>query len=222
MNAAIRLIRRDLKTAWRHSAGALAAIAFFVLCATMFPFAVGPDPEILARIAPGIIWVSALLASLLSLEPLWQQDFADGTVDALLTTPMPPETICFCRMIAHWIITGWPLVLAAPVLGGMLHLPEQAFGVLCLSLLLGTLLMSLIGGFGAVLILGSMRTGVLLALLVLPLYIPVLIFGAGAVSAAVDGMAVQPHMLLLAGMAVMALPLAPLAGAAALRQAAGS
>jgi heme exporter protein B len=190
-----------------------------VLCVVLFPFGVGPEPNILARIAAGVIWVAALLASLLSLERLFQNDYEDGSLELLTLTSLPLEAVVFAKVLAHWLVTGLPLIVAAPLLALLLNMEPAGFPVLIVTLLIGTPTLSLIGAIGAALTLGARRGGVLLSLLILPLYIPVLIFGAGAIDASLSGFTARPHLLLLGGLLVAALPLAPWAGAAALRQA---
>ena len=219
MSRFLRLVARDLRLALRQGSDATIAVMFFVLCVVLFPFGVGPEPNILARIAAGVIWVAALLASLLSLERLFQTDYEDGSLELLSLSSLPLEAAVLAKTLAHWLVTGVPLIVAAPLLAVLLNMDAQGFGVLVLTLTLGTPILSLIGSIGAALTLGARRGGVLLSLLILPLYIPVLIFGAGAIDAAVTGLTPRPHLLLLAGILAAALPLAPWAGAAALRQA---
>jgi len=219
MSRFLRLVARDLRLALRQGSDATIAVMFFVLCVVLFPFGVGPEPNILARIAAGVIWVAALLASLLSLERLFQTDYEDGSLELLSLSPLPLEAAVLAKTLAHWLVTGVPLIVAAPLLAVLLNMDAQGFGVLVLTLTLGTPILSLIGAIGAALTLGTRRGGVLLSLLILPLYIPVLIFGAGAIDAAINGLTPRPHLLLLAGILAAALPLAPWAGAAALRQA---
>lgn len=194
-------------------------VAFFVLTVILFPFGVGPEAELLARIATGIVWVTALLAALLSLERLFQADYEDGSLEALALMPLPLEAQILAKCLAHWLVTGLPLTLAAPLLALLLHLDAAGYPVLVLGMALGTPSLSLIGAVGAALSLGARRGGVLISLLVLPLYIPVLIFGVASVEAAIGGFGARPHLLLLAALLAAALPLAPLAAAAALRQA---
>jgi heme exporter protein B len=213
------LIRRDLKLAVRQGFDSLMAMVFFVLAATLFPFGVGPEPEMLARLAPGILWVAALLAALLSLERLFQADYEDGSLDLLAVSALPLPLVVAAKIAAHWLTTGLPLVAAAPVLALLLNLPASAFAILILSLILGTPSLSLIGAAGAALVVGARRAGVLLALLILPLYIPVLIFGVAAVDAAQFGFPTRPHLLMLTAVLLGAVVLAPWAAAAALRQA---
>ena len=219
MNRFRTLVMRDLRLALRQGSDATIAVMFFVLCVVLFPFGVGPEPNILARIAAGVIWVAALLASLLSLERLFQNAYEDGSLELLSLSPLPLEAVVLAKVLAHWLVTGVPLIVAAPILALLLNMEAGGFGVLVLTLAVGTPILSLIGAIGAGLTLGARRGGVLLSLLILPLYIPVLIFGAGAIDAAVTGLTPRPHLLLLGGILAAALPLAPFAGAAALRQA---
>ena len=219
MTAFRLLIQRDLRLALRQGGDAAMVVGFFVLTIILFPFGVGPEPELLARVAAGILWVTALLAALLSLERLFQADWEDGSLEALALMPLPLEAQVLAKCLAHWLVTGLPLSLVAPLLALLLHLDGAGYLVLVASLLLGTPTLSLIGAVGAALSLGARRGGVLLSLLVLPLYIPVLIFGVAAVEASVAGFAARPHLLLLGALLAGAVPLAPLAAAAALRQA---
>lgn len=219
MNAFLQLLARDLRLALRQGADAATAVLFFVLCVVLFPFGIGPEPNILARIAPGVILVAALLASLLSLERLFQADHEDGSLDLLALSPLPLGGVALVKVLAHWLVTGVPLILASPLLAMLLNLPADGFGILLLTLLLTTPLLSLVGGVGAALTLGARRGGVLLPLLVLPLYIPALIFAAAAIDAALAGLAAKPHLLLLGGLLAAAATLAPLASGAALRAA---
>ncbi|PWC88685.1 heme transporter [Azospirillum sp. TSH100] len=219
MSRFLRLVARDLRLALRQGSDATIAVMFFVLCVVLFPFGVGPEPNILARIAAGVIWVAALLASLLSLERLFQTDYEDGSLELLSLSSLPLEAAVLAKTLAHWLVTGVPLIVAAPLLAVLLNMDAEGFGILVLTLMLGTPILSLIGAIGAALTLGARRGGVLLSLLILPLYIPVLIFGAGAIDAAINGLTPRPHLLLLAGILAAALPLAPWASAAALRQA---
>ncbi len=219
MSAFRRLVLRDLRLALRQGGDAAMVLAFFVLTIILFPFGVGPEAELLARISSGIVWVTALLAALLSLERIFQADYEDGSLEALALMPLPLEAQVLAKCLAHWLVTGLPLTVVAPLLALLLHLDPAGYPVLILGMALGTPTLSLIGAVGAALSLGARRGGVLLSLLVLPLYIPVLIFGVGAIEAAVTGFPVRPHLLLLAALLAAALPLAPLAAAAALRQA---
>lgn len=219
MTAFCLLVRRELRLALRQGGDAAMVVAFFVLTVILFPFGVGPEPELLARIAAGILWVTALLAALLSLERLFQADFEDGSLEALALLPLALEAQVLAKCLAHWLVTGLPLTLVAPLLALLLHLDVAGYPVLVLSLLIGTPSLSLVGAVGAALTLGARRGGVLLSLLLLPLYIPVLIFGVLAVEASIAGFGARPHLLLLAALFAGALPLAPVAAAAALRQA---
>lgn len=218
MNRFMVMVGRDLRLALRQGSDAAVAVMFFVLCVVLFPFGVGPEPNILARIAAGVIWVGALLASLLSLERLFLADYEDGSLELLSLTRLPLEAAVLAKTLAHWLVTGAPLIAAAPLLAVLLNMDSAGFGALILALAIGTPLLSLIGAIGAALTLGARRGGVLMSLLILPLYVPALIFGAGAVDAAIHGLSPRPHLLLLAGMLAAALPLAPLASAAALKQ----
>jgi len=218
VTAAFRaMLLRDLQLALRHRSVLARPIVFFVLVATLFPLALGPERDILAPLAPGIIWVAALLASLLAAEDLFGADFADGTLDQVLLSPHPPALLILARMLAHWLTTGLPLVLISPLIALFLQLPAPALPVLLLTLLLGTPFLSLIAGIGAALTVGLRTGGLLLGLLALPLYAPVLIFAAGAVDRAAAGLPVAGPLYFLAGMLALALTLAPIATAAAIR-----
>ncbi len=219
MNGFAAVLRRDLRLALRQGSDTMVVLAFFVIVVALFPFGVGPDEKTLEAIAAGIIWVAALLAALLSLDRLFQADYEDGSLDHLLLAPLGPGGLVAAKSLAHWLTTGVPLVLLAPLLAVLMQMRSSAVPVLVVSLLLGTPLLTLIGAIGAALVLGARRGGVLLSLLVLPLYIPVLIFGVLAVEAAAAGAAARPHLLLLAALLLLALALAPLAAAVALRQA---
>lgn len=216
----IAILMRDLRLALRHGADTLAAVLFFLVAASLFPLAIGPAPETLGRMAPGMIWVCALLAALLPLDRLFGADFEDGSLDQLLLSGVAPSLIALAKTIAHWLVTGLPLLLAAVPLAIMLRLPEEALPALIGALLPGTMLLSLLGCTGAAIVLGARRGGVLLPILVLPLATPVLIFGVAAADAAASDLAVRPHLLLLLAMLAVALPLCPLAAGAALRGAA--
>ncbi|MGZ8996611.1 MAG: heme exporter protein CcmB [Rhodospirillales bacterium] len=219
MKPFLRLIRRDLRLAVRQGMDSFNAVVFFVLAVVLFPFGVGPDPAVLERIAPGVIWVAALLASMLSLERLFQLDYEDGSLELLALSPLPLEAAVAGKVVAHWVTTGLPLIVAAPLLALLLQMEANGFVALVGALAIGTPLLSLIGAIGAALVLGARRGGVLLSLLILPLYIPVLIFGVAAVDAAVLGFAVRPHLMVLAGLLLAAVVLVPWVTAAALRQA---
>lgn len=220
MNAAFAVIARDLRLAWRHPHEIVTILAFFVVASSLFPFGIGPEPQILARIAMGVVWVVALLASLMSLERLFQAEADDGSLDLLVTAPAPLELLALAKVAAQWLSTSLPLIAMAPIVATMLQLPPEGFATLMLTLILGTPGLSLFGGIGAALSVGARRGGALLALIVLPLVIPILIFAVAAVDASIAGLSPRPHLFLLAGLSVFALTLAPFAMAAALRQAA--
>jgi len=211
------VIRRDILLAFRRRSDVLTTLFFFVMVVSLFPLGVGPERALLRTMAPGILWVSALLAAMLSLNRLFALDHADGTLEQLVLSSEPLGLIVAAKVLAHWLMSGLPLVLLAPVLALQFDLPGDAVGVLAASLMLGTPVLSLIGAIGAALTLGLRGGGVLLALLVLPLYIPVLIFGSGAVGAQAEGLGSTAHLQLLAGVLAIALALAPWASAAALR-----
>jgi heme exporter protein B len=213
------LVGRDLRLALRQQADAAMIVLFFVLTAGIFPFGVGPEPNLLARIGPGVIWVTALLAMLLSLERVFLVDYEDGSLELLVLGPLPMELVVLAKVLAHWLTTGLPLIVAAPVIALLYNLDPAALPVLLLAMLLGTPVLSLIGAVGAGLILGARRGGVLIPLLVLPLTIPVLIFGVAAVDAALADLGARPYLLILGAMLLAALALTPWAAAAALRQA---
>lgn len=213
----IALFLRDLALAIRAGGGFGLGLSFFLIVTVLVPFGVGPEGAVLARIAPGILWVGALLACLLSLDRIFQLDFEDGSLDLLATAPIPLEGVVAMKAAAHWVTTGLPLVLAAPVLGLLLNLPIGAYGWLVASLALGTPALSFIGTFGAALTVGLKRGGLLLSLLVLPLYVPTLIFGAETVRRGAEGLAVATPMLMLAGITLGAIALLPFAAAAAIR-----
>ena len=211
------MLRRDLMLAWRRRADVLSTLFFFVIVVSLFPLGIGPETQLLRLIAPGVVWVAALLASMLSLGRLFANDYQDGTLEQMLLTPQPLYLIVLAKVLALWLVSGVPLALMSPVLGGQFGLSADTLLILLLSLFLGTPVLGLIGSIGAALTLGLRGGGVLIALLVLPLYIPVLIFGAGAVTASITGMSAQANLLLLAALFVLALFFSPWATAAALR-----
>lgn len=217
LNAFYHLLIRDLRLALRNRHELANPLIFFVLVVSLFPLAVTPTAEALQSMAPGVIWVSALLAVLLSLDRLFKQDYDDGSLDQLMLSPNPLMILVFAKVIAHWLLTGLPLVIVAPLLGMFMSLPADAVSVLVYSLLLGTPVLSLIGAIGVSLTVAVNRGGVLLSLIVLPLYIPVLIFGANAVDVAMDGLSVKGQLTFLAAMLALAISLAPLATSVALR-----
>lgn len=217
MSGLLAVVSRDLRLALRQGGDAALVLIFFVLAVLLFPFGVGPEPNILARISTGVLWVTALLAALLSLERLFVAEQEDGSLDQLALLPIPLPIVVLAKVAAHWLLTGLPLIVLSPLLAGALGMDPAGYPVLILALALGTPTLSLIGGLGAALTLGARRAGALLALLVLPLYIPVLIFGVAAVDAALAGLAVGPHLAILGALLLTAIPLCPWATAAALR-----
>ena len=220
MTIFLAVLHRELRLSLRHGSDSLAALLFFVLTAALFPLAIGPEPEMLGRMAPGIVWVCALLAALLPLDRLFGADFEDGSLDQILLSGLPPPGIALAKAASHWLVTGLPLLLVAAPLAVMLRMPADALPTLLAGLLAGTMLLSLLGMTGAAIVLGARRGGVLLPLLVLPLAIPALIFGVAATDAVSGGQSPRPHLLLLCAFLAAALPLCPLAAGAALRSAA--
>ena len=216
-SASRALLARDFRLLWRRRGDALNPVLFALMVASLFPLAIGPEPVLLARIAPGVIWVALLLSGLLSLDTLFRSDLDDGSLEQLLLAPHPLSLLIACKILVHWISTALPLIVATPLLAALLHLPDAQLPVLLASLALGTPLLSLIGAVVVALTVGMRRSGMLLALLALPLYVPVLIFGAGSVMAAAQGLPFDGALLLLGAGLVLALVLAPLAAAAALR-----
>jgi heme exporter protein B len=211
------VVWRDLLLAWRRRTDVLATLFFFIIVVSLFPLGIGPEQQLLRTIAPGVVWVAALLASMLALGRTFGNDYQDGTLEQLMLTPQPLYLIVLAKVLAQWLVSEVPLVLVAPVLGLQFGLSQNTLAVMTVSLLLGTPVLSLIGSIGAALTLGLRSANVLVALLVLPLYIPVLIFGAGAIEATVSGGEAQPYLLLLGATLVLALTFAPWATAAALR-----
>ncbi|MEX0349927.1 MAG: heme exporter protein CcmB [Paracoccaceae bacterium] len=213
----IALLLRDLKLAMRAGGGFGLGLVFFLIVTTLVPFAVGPQSDLLASIAPGVLWLGALLACLLSLDRLLALDWEDGTLDLLATAPLPLEAVVSIKALAHWITTGLPLVLAAPVFGVLLNLPGPGFFWLVMSLAVGTPALSVVGTFGAALTVGLKRGGLLLSLLVLPLYVPTLIFGAEVARRGAQGMETGTPLLMLGGITLATIALLPFASAAVLR-----
>ena len=211
------IVWRDLILAWRRRSDILSTVFFFVIVVSLFPLGIGPETQLLRSIAPGVVWVAALLASMLSLGRLFANDYQDGTLEQLLLTPQPLFLVVIGKVLAHWIIAELPLVLIAPLVGAQFDLSTQTLWVLFVSLLIGTPILSLIGSVGAALTLGLRGGGVLISILILPLYIPALIFGAGAVEATIIGVTAAPHLYLLGAFAVVSLLFAPWAASAALR-----
>ncbi|HRK38546.1 MAG TPA: heme exporter protein CcmB [Burkholderiaceae bacterium] len=217
MSAVLAIIRRDLLLAVRRKSEVFTALFFFIIVVSLFPLGIGPEAALLRQIAPGILWVAALLATMLGLARLFAPDHADGTLEQMVLASAPLGLLVAGKIAAHWLTTGLPLVLLAPVLGLQFGLEADALGVLVVALLLGTPLLSLIGAIGAALTLGLRGGGLLLSLLVLPLYVPTLIFGAGAVEAHISGMGAGGHLSLLAALLALAVFFAPWAATAALR-----
>lgn len=213
----LTVIRRDLLLAARRRGDWLTSQFFFVMVVSMFPLGIGADPEMLRRVAGGVLWVAALLASLLSLARLYAEDYRDGSLEQMLLSPQPALLLTLGKAIAHWVIYGIPLLLIAPILGIQFSLPPNAIGVLMLSLAIGTPILSLLGSIGAALTLGLRGGGVLLTLLILPLYVPALIFGAGAVEGMLSGVGAEAQLSLLGAFLFLSLLIAPVVAAAALR-----
>lgn len=215
--AFLALLGRDLTLAMRHRGEMANPLLFLVLVVSLFPLGIGPEPELLRRLAPGLIWVAALLAAMLSLEGIFRSDFEDGTLEQLVLSSHPMSVLVLAKVLAHWLVTGLPLLIVAPGLGIMLGLEGAALGVLMLTILLGTPILSLIGAIGVALTVGLRRGGVLLSLLILPLYVPVLIFASSAVETAAAGLGWEAQLWILGSLLVLALALSPAATAAALR-----
>ncbi len=218
MSAFWALVRRDLRLAWREGGAISTTLGFYLVVVAILPLGLGPDLNLLARIAPGVLWVALLLSALLSVDRIFHNDHEDGALELLALGPLPLELIVVAKALAHWISTGIPLVLAAPVLALLLNLPAEAFGVLLLTMATGTPATSFLGALGAALTLGLRRGGLLLSLLILPLFVPVLIFGVSAINAVIIGPSpFLPSYLILAALTLATLALTPFAAAAALR-----
>ncbi|MDY6941603.1 MAG: heme exporter protein CcmB [Pseudomonadota bacterium] len=217
VSAFFGLLQRDLRLAVRRRGELANPLVFFVIVVSLFPLALGADPDVLRRIAPGVIWVAALLASLISMDSVFRADFEDGSLEQMLLSVYPAALLVAAKVLAHWLVAGLPLLLLAPVLGILLNLSPDVLPVLLLSLLLGTPVLSLVGAIGVALTVGLGRGGVLLSVLLLPLYVPVLVFGAGAVGAALEGLSAAPQLYILGALFALAASLAPFATAAALR-----
>ena len=215
--AFVLLLKRDLTLAARHRAEMINPLLFFVLVTSLFPLGVGANPNMLQTIGPGIIWVAALLAALLSLDGIFRSDFEDGTLEQLLLSSHPVSVLVLAKVLAHWLITGLPLLLVSPLLGVLLGLPAEGITTLLITLLMGTPVLSLLGAVGVALTVGLRKGGMILSLLVLPLYVPLLIFAASAVDTAAAGLPVTAHLSLISALLVLALSLSPVATAAALR-----
>lgn len=213
----LSVVRRDLTLAARRRGDWLTALFFFVMVSSLFPLSVGPEPQLLQRIGPGVLWVAATLASLLSLSRLFEDDHRDGSLEQMLLSPSPVVLLVLGKVLAHWLVYGLPLLLITPLLGLQFNLPAEAIGVLVFSLLLGTPILSLLGAAGAALTLGLRGGGVLITLLVLPLYVPALIFGAGAVGGILSGTGAEAHLSLLAAFFLVSFTVAPWIAAASLK-----
>ncbi len=211
------VFKRDMQVAVRNKGDVINPLIFLIIVITLFPLGIGPETAVLTRIAPGIIWVAALLAALLSLERLFKSDFVDGSLEQMLLSPQPLFIMVFAKITAHWLLTGVPIIIIAPLLAIMLHMEQSAYPALLITLLLGTPILSLIGAIGVALTVGIKKGGVLLSLLILPMYIPVLIFATGAIEAASVNMPYSGHVAIMAALLIGALTLAPLATSAALR-----
>ncbi|MEQ1528574.1 MAG: heme exporter protein CcmB [Methylococcales bacterium] len=217
LNAFVSVIRRDLLLAYRHRAELVNPLAFFIMVVTLFPLAIGAEVELLKRIAPGVIWVAALLASLLSMDSLFRSDFEDGSLELMVMTPHPLSVLVLAKVIAHWLLSGAALILVAPLLAVMFNLDNDVIAILLLTLLLGTPVLSLIGAIAVALTVGLRKGGVLLAILVLPLYVPVLIFASAAVDSAAAGLPVAGQLYMMCAMLFLAVTLSPWPTAAALK-----
>ncbi len=217
LSALLTIIRRDLLVAFRRRAELMNPILFYVIVVTLFPLGVSPDQEFLSQLAPGVVWVTALLAALISMESIFRQDFDDGSVEQLFLSQHPPTVLILGKVIAHWLITGLPMLVIVPLMALLLYIPQPAIPTLFLTVLIGTPILSLIGAIGVALTAGLRGGGVLLGLLVLPLYIPVLIFASGAVSAAIEGLPYSGHVAMLGAGLILALILSPLAISASLK-----
>ncbi|MFT6901413.1 MAG: heme exporter protein B [Colwellia sp.] len=211
------IIKRDLTIAFRHRDDIINPLLFFIIVVTLFPLGIGPESTTLARIAPGIIWVAALLATLLSLDRLFKSDYEDGSLEQMMLSPHPIFILVLAKIIAHWLVTGLPLIFIAPLLAVLLHLNENSYGALMLTLLLGTPVLSLLGAIGVALTVGIKKGGVLLSLLVLPLYIPILIFATSAIDTAAMNLPYSGQLAIIAALFFGSLTLAPFAVSAALK-----
>ena len=217
MGALKAVVSRDLRLALRRRGDVFNQLVFFVIVVTLFPLGAGPEPNLLRAMAPGIVWVAALLAAMLSLNRLFAADHADGSLEQMMVSAHPLGILVIGKILSHWMVSGLPMALLAPLLGLQFDLPQQSLAVLTVSLLVGTPVLSLIGAVGAALTLGVRGGGILLALLVLPLYVPVLIFGAGGVAASAGGLSASPHLSLLGAVLAVSCVVAPWAACAALR-----
>ena len=218
MDTLLAIIRRDLSLVVRQGSDAFVVLIFFVVTVTLFPLGVGPDPLILQNLASGIVWVSALLAAMLSLDRLFQTDYDDGSLELLVLSPYPLELVVLCKCLVHWLTTGLPIMLISPVLALMLNIKTSAFPYLISSMALGTPIISLLGAVGAALVLGSRRSGVLIALLIIPLTIPILLFGVAAIQAATEGYSASSPLMFLGALLLFSIALCPWVIASSLRQ----
>lgn len=221
MTVWLSLVRRDLRLALSSGAEAWVAVMFFIVVVSLFPLGVGPGPQLLARMAAGVIWVAALLAALLSIDRLFREDFEDGSLDRLAMLPLSLEALALAKAVAHWLVTGLPLLLVAPLMAVLMGLPSEGFTMLYATLLLGTPALSLTGSIGAALTLGARRGGALIALLTLPLFVPLLVFAVSAIEMSISGLDPTPSLALLGALSILSLTLSPFAAALALRQALG-
>ena len=218
MGILLAIIRRDLSLVMRQGSDAFVVLIFFVVTVTLFPLGVGPDPLILQNLASGIVWVSALLSAMLSLDRLFQTDYDDGSLELLVLSPYPLELVVLCKCLVHWLTTGLPIMLISPVLALMLNIKTGAFLYLISSMALGTPIISLLGAVGAALVLGSRRSGVLIALLIIPLTIPILLFGVAAIQAATEGYSASSPLMFLGALLLFSIALCPWVIASSLRQ----
>jgi heme exporter protein B len=218
MDIVMALIRRDLSLVMRQGSDAFVVLIFFIVTVTLFPLGVSPDPLILQNLASGIVWVGALLAAMLSLDRLFQTDYDDGSLELLVLSPYPLEIVVLCKCFVHWLTTGLPIMVISPVLALMLNIKTGAFLYLVTSMALGTPIISLLGAVGAALVLGSRRSGVLIALLIIPLTIPILLFGVGAIQAATEGYSASSPLMFLGALLLFSIALCPWVIASSLRQ----
>ena len=218
MDTVMAIIRRDLSLVMRQGSDAFVVLIFFIVTVTLFPLGVSPDPLILQNLASGIVWVGALLAAMLSLDRLFQTDYDDGSLELLVLSPYPLEIVVLCKCFVHWLTTGLPIMVISPVLALMLNIKTDAFLYLITSMALGTPIISLLGAVGAALVLGSRRSGVLIALLIIPLTIPILLFGVGAIQAATEGYNASSPLMFLGALLLFSIALCPWVIASSLRQ----
>ena len=218
MDTVMAIIRRDLSLVMRQGSDAFVVLIFFIVTVTLFPLGVSPDPLILQNLASGIVWVGALLAAMLSLDRLFQTDYDDGSLELLVLSPYPLEIVVLCKCFVHWLTTGLPIMVISPVLALMLNIKTGAFLYLIISMALGTPIISLLGAVGAALVLGSRRSGVLIALLIIPLTIPILLFGVGAIQAATEGYSASSPLMFLGAFLLFSIALCPWVIASSLRQ----